>query len=710
MVFTTPKFAPVTPSCYSLFMKLSDRWRPALLLSISACLSLQAQTNLFVMPRIFPRHAQLAQTFRVQLRRGDYAAMEQTCREGLDLLPDDPTWRYNLACTLARQSRQQEALAELGKAVDLGFRDVQTITADSDLATLRRLSRFSRILDRARDLQNEPVAGRPRLAPILVENQALVTPSNTTWNLDIGQFQTFFTFPPGRSPATNERVRLPGPAGDAIRAWQADGTAAGHAGDLYDNRDESHSLLRLDLFPGMRPIVYADEARQANVHSGLSLFTFMGTPVLGNASTALVNGPFWRSLARQAYCDGRSSLFLSLQYLRNQHYVFPQHRDYRADVEGDTFPAATPYLTIAPGSSFTDQPLLEAFAATLAAFRPEVKAALVKNGMLIPTLQMLLRASQKEVARREDYLTRKAHPPVFDGARLDLLRMVTLAHDMTTNALPPLAILRTIEEKRALPGRDFFDPAGGEALFDSPAAIARIARGMAYTRRIVVDGRASRNPMPSHLKAHWVLLQGQPDKVRIHPRIGDPLVAEIEVDYPGGSFPIATNNPMRTSRVEVALIVDNGTHFSPPAYVTFYFLNNEIRKYAQDGRILIVDYRGAAGRYTDPMLSLPKRWMDLYLYDTRNRLTGWTRVRGGESESFTLDGARVLTRDANGRALTARVVAYLRREGRDDAGHVTLELVQTDTDRVRRYRYASDDDTLGEPQDEIRQPAPRTEP
>ena len=75
-------------------------------------------------------------------------------------------------------------------------------------------------------------------------------------------------------------------------------------------------------------------------------------------------------------------------------------------------------------------------------------------------------------------------------------------------------------------------------------------------------------------------------------------------------------------------------------------------------------------------------------------------MRGSESEGFTPDGARVLTRDARGRALTAQAVTYLRREGRDDTGRPTLELVQDDTNRVRRYRYASDEDTLGEPVDE----------
>ena len=271
---------------------MSPSLRPCILalLLLAAALPLRAQTNVFDMPALFPRHLQLAQSFRNQLRSGDYAALERICREGVACLPDDPTWRYNLACMLARQSRHKEALDELEKAVELGFRDTRAIAADSDLATLRRLNRFSKLLDRARSLGNQPPPGKPATAPIMAAGEAPVTVSNTTWHLDIGQFQTFFTFPPREPLTTNRMVQLPGPAGDAIRAWQAEGTAAGNAGDLYDNRDEGHSRLRLAAFPEMTPIVYSEAAIRANVHSGHTLFTFMGTPVLGNSSIAIREG------------------------------------------------------------------------------------------------------------------------------------------------------------------------------------------------------------------------------------------------------------------------------------------------------------------------------------------------------------------------------------------------------------------------------------
>jgi hypothetical protein len=654
-----------------------------------------AQTNIFEMPRLQPRQARLAREFQRHLAAGDFAAMETVCREGLELLPQNPTWLYNLACSLARQGKHDEALAALAEAIKHGFHDAQAIARDPDLASLRRSARFAALLAEARRRHDQPLDDVPLLRPAPVVDVALVSASNTTWHFELGRFQTFFTIAPRRATDTNMPVALPGAAGEAIRAWQAEGTAAGNHGDLYENRDDGHSRLNLGLFPEMKPVVFDEEARRAGVHVGLAQFMFNGAVTIGNSSTARTDPLFWCSIPRAAYLSAHETGFLALQYLRNQLYVYPQHRDYRADVEGDVFPAATPYLLIAPGSSFSDQPLLEAVAATLAAFRPEVKAHLARRGTLMPVIQMLLRAGQRDVARREDYLTRRAHPVVFDAARLDLPRVVTMAHDLRTNALPPLALLRLVEEgPPAVPGRDFFDLAAGEQLFDTPAAIARVARGMACTRRIVVNAADSHDPQDWPLRWHWFLLQGDPAKVRLKPRPPAGAVAEIEVDYHGGAFLAETNSRMRSSRVEIAVCADNGRHFSPPAFVTVLFLNNELREYAADGRIIAVDYAAAARRYTDPRLSLPRRWRDLYLYDTRNRMIGWTRLRGAQTESFTADGARVLSRDALGRPATARTVRYLPRATGEPG---TLpEIVAVDGETVRFYRYAADDDFVGE--------------
>ncbi len=310
---------------------------------------------------------------------------------------------------------------------------------------------------------------------------------------------------------------------------------------------------------------------------------------------------------------------------------------------------------------------------------------------------MLLRHSQRGVTNRLDYLTRRAHPVAFSGKWLDMERMITLAHDLSTNALPPFAAVRCVEEDGAVPGRDFCDAFASETIFDTPAAIARVVRGMAYTRRMVLDSSQSRDPQGRPLTWHWSVLQGDSAKIRIAPRREDRSSVAIEVDYHGGSFPVAEAGEMRSSRVEIALCVDNGVHFSPPALISLYYLNNETRQYAGDGRILSVDYASATNRYTDPMLSLPRRWRDLYLYDSHNRLAGWSRFRGQEMESFTADGARVLTRDARGRPLTARTVVYRPQAAAGAAGRNKLpEVVQMDGDKIRTYRYAGDDDIVGE--------------
>ena len=154
---------------------------------------------------------------------------------------------------------------------------------------------------------------------------------------------------------------------------------------------------------------------------------------------------------------------------------------------------------------------------------------------------------------------------------------------------------------------------------------------------------------------------------------------------------------MRSSRVDIALIVDNGTWFSPPAYITILNLDNEIRQYDDDGAILSVDYRNARHRYTDPLISLPCNWSDLYNYDQQRRLTGWTRAHNGglRLESFTWDGARVTARDAKGRPTKGQVVAYLPHREEDADGTELLELRQVDTRLERHYGYHSDDDQIG---------------
>jgi hypothetical protein len=62
--------------------------------------------------------------------------------------PDEPTFRYNLACSLALTGDLNGACRELLAAIDRGYRDLVHLMADDDLSTLRVDPRFGLVLDR----------------------------------------------------------------------------------------------------------------------------------------------------------------------------------------------------------------------------------------------------------------------------------------------------------------------------------------------------------------------------------------------------------------------------------------------------------------------------------------------------------------------------------------------------------------------------------
>lgn len=64
------------------------------------------------------------------------------------LLPKDFLARYNLACSLARAGRPEEAIDSLSKAILLGYDDLAHMDVDPDLDSLRDLPEFRALLGR----------------------------------------------------------------------------------------------------------------------------------------------------------------------------------------------------------------------------------------------------------------------------------------------------------------------------------------------------------------------------------------------------------------------------------------------------------------------------------------------------------------------------------------------------------------------------------
>ncbi|WCJ58725.1 hypothetical protein NXS98_13500 [Fontisphaera persica] len=611
-----------------------------------------------------PLERQLAQA----LQKEDFAQAEKLCRQLTNDLPYYSHGFYNLGCLRSRAGLTHEAFALLEAAVERGFNDALHIERDPDWENLRPDPRFKAILERAR--RTRPLIAWYRPTPAVPSNGVAWVSDANTAAAQSGLFRAEFKLNP--AAVTNLPItQWKHEAGDLLRQWWAAGTAAGNGGDLYDNRDGDHSNLPRELFPQLTYVEYAPEAKALELHWGIAAHLMLqGGVVIGNASVASVMGPFWRSMTRAAYTSPGPLSLLPAQYFANQIYFYPSHRDYqpghngklpdgREGGYGDVFPANTPYVITSLGSSGSDQPFLQAVAATLAAFQPEVKQGLTTRGLIAPTIQYLLRRSLNNVNSREDYLSGKAHPPVFDAKHLDPKRMVTLAHELRPESLPPVVILRVEKEDKPLPNRDFFEPVDSEELFTTVAAIARVMRSTQLRRAMLVNASGSRDVSQRPLRFHWVLLQGDPRKVRLRTFDAQGSRAEIQVDW-HPRFPIAGPPGMAANRVDVGVFADNGVHLSAPAFITWYCPDNQERVYDEQGRIRSITYTGEfePGNYADPMVVSARSWRDEYHYDNSGKLTGWTRWRGGISEDFNANGELIIKKDASGLPLETRRVRY----------------------------------------------------
>ncbi len=396
--------------------------------------------------------------------------------------------------------------------------------------------------------------------------------------------------------------------GQTLNKWVAERSAAGFAALGYENRDAGHSLLPADFYPGLTFLHPAEEDKKAARDKGPA-FTLRSTPVIGNCSMAGTADSIG-SLARAYLVDEHGQAFLFGQYLHNNLFVYPEHQDHDPGANGmgggwgDMFPANSPGVLVSQGSSYLDMPFVKALLATAAAFRPEVQEALIRSHILIPTLQAIFRQSNKQVVTEADYFTGKAHPPVFESSRLDELKMITLAHTMTLQTLPPLAFVEVVSERQCIPGIDFFEDTriSSEKLGTTPVNVARVFRGTAEEYVMTVSAARSVDTQKRPLTFRWELLQGNPGLVRIETAdSGRKAVLHVRWHPP---FTSAAG--IRTHRVDIGLFVSNGQSVSAPAILSFYMLPNERRFF--DGQKRLVEICYQAG---NPELGLPPDDHDL---------------------------------------------------------------------------------------------------
>ncbi len=406
---------------------------------------------------------------------------------------------------------------------------------------------------------------------------------------------------------------LNGSAGDLLRRWWQEGTAAGNVGDWYDNRDGAHSDLNTGPFPQLQRVVYSPEDIKAFRHWAFAKTTRPNV-TFGNSSTS-APAHLTGSNPRSLYCSPQGMQLLFQHYTGNNLYIYPEHRDHDPGHNGpnegfgDLYPTNTPYLLISQGSSGSDQPFMRAIPLTLAAFRPETKKKLVETGLLMPTVQMILRKSNKHLKSEEEYFTGKAHPSVFEGSWVDESKMVQLAHQIPVDKIPPLVRLKVEEEETAKFGRDYFDLPPSEKLADTPGVIARIARSVHAKRKMVVSAADSKDANGLPLTFRWVLLRGDPERVKIVPK--DPQSASVEITYLHQERrPIAPSSAMESNRVDLGVFAENGHYASPPSFVTWFSLDQEARVYGPEQRLLEVGYGMGEIRV---QVTDWKAWIDLAL-------------------------------------------------------------------------------------------------
>lgn len=628
-----------------------------------------SDASLWRMPTAWPQHCLLRDQLIDSMRRGDARAMENTCRAALEVMPDDPTWRYNLACALSYGSAPGLALTELEKAVMAGFHDADAIAADRDLARIADEPRFAEIVEKARALREKSAQGGPAKSPVSIQmgGVAVLTATNVAWNFDFGCFEALLETKPPQKPLQSlapafEASRPASREKSLLAAWISEGTAAGNGGDVYFNRDHGHSAMEFSDYPLMSSVKMCDGAVASGAAFGHPNTLFSGHAVFGNVSLGRLDSPYWRSVGRASMTDPGMARRMDVIYRNNQFWVFPSVKDHDPAVQGDVFPGSAPFQLITEGMSWSDLPYLRAASAASAAFRPQTKAEIMRLNLMGPTMQWLFRRTRPGVESEADYFTAKAHPTVFAPKDLDAEALVKKAHSLKPDRIPPMVALSIVNSrvfpiKYPAPGTDYPDMMP-ELLYNTPSAISFTLRSPDGVRTFLLQARAVHD-RAKDARFKWAVVHGDPALVRI----AEPLGSE-DGSVERGFAQIVVDRRTLTNRIDVACFAQTpGTEYGAPAIVSFCPISQEKRSYREDGRIESIDYTNGEQVYCDPLIALPRRWKDVYSYSGKGRPLGFSRiVDGREVAAFTAEGERIVERNSDGSPARTVRVKYVPRK------------------------------------------------
>lgn len=640
----------------------------------------------WALPRVYPQHSQLRARLMDAMRRGDIVAMEEACRAALKVMPGDATWHYNLACALAYREKADLACEELERAIEFGFRDADTIAKDHDFARINALPRFKELVEKARALAGKPVPAHPAPTPAFAQTGGVATLSETNlvFNFETGVFDALLRLAPPQKPlsemTTNLQAsvrRLNLPETPILAKYLADGSGAGNAGDLYFNRDRGHSRVVVSDFPQLTDVRFGAGARPFEVDINHPNTVFPGRAVFGNVSRGIVKGFFWRSMARASFTEPGLAARMDLLYRSNQFWVLPCVNDYGKPELGDVFCANAPFQLVSEGASWSDLPFVGAALCASAALPPDTKKEILRRKLMGPTMQWLLRRTQKGVTSEADYLSDRAHPVAFSSQRINAVALVQKAHALRPEDIPPAASLQMINSRMfpirfPVAGEDYPDTLS-EVLFNTSSAIGIVLRAPDGERTFLF--RAQPHPAADPSVTYvWRVVHGDAAAVKIATPLG-----ETANDPEHGFAQITVDRRRLSGRIDVACFAKGpGTEYGAPSIISFSAVPQEKRVYREDGRIESIDYSNPDMAYSDPAIALPRRWKDTYVYSATGELQGFSRsYNGREAAFFTPRGARAVERGPDGSVRRAVSVAYLPRQTGDKLQ--PLELTYTDS-------------------------------
>lgn len=629
----------------------------------------QRKLTVFDIPIILTQQNAIYSRSAALIGEKKYEECEDMLRKWGHQFPQDPGVPYDIACIRSLKGEIDQSFYYLEKSIRLGFGRVDHIKRDDDLTNLREDPRFQKMLELAEKTPpGKPLVNIPPPVPAKSsDGQVVLEGGNLGYH---GLYQVFLGHLDSEEAGKgNPITRRKDAVGELLTQWHQEGMAAGNIGDFYDNHDADHSLMRFRDYPQLTQIEYAQPLKDRRLHYGLQNHLLFDSVVIGNSSTAQTSSVQWRSQVRHGLTIPGGAMLLAVQYRSNHLYFYPEHRDHDPGHNksgpggyGDVFPANAPYYVISQGSSGSDRDFMNAFAATLAAFQPETKKVLKEEGLLMPTLQMIFRRSNKMLENPEDYFSGIAHPTVFESKDINTEAMVRLANSLAADDVPPLPVLYVTEETEDKPGVDYFDVGPRQRIFDSPQSICRFHRTVQRDYRVLLKADTSDKEISKDdLEYKWVVLRGDSDRIKIIKPCADST--EVVISW-HDRLPIHPGSEMESNRVDIGLFIKRkeSIHWSSPAFFSITHPDNQKRIYDDDGKVLSIEY--SAENYTDPRMDTPAQWTDTYKYDDKTgELLGWSRLhKGKEPELFTAEGLLVLEKESDRSPKLTTGVTYFHEE------------------------------------------------